>query len=299
MELPRRLSLEVTARCNYGWPFCYGVWHERPELAWPELGTEEWGAILEECARRGVKEVQFTGGEPLLRDDLDELIDRARAAGLKTAVYTNASLLDEGRLESFRRQRVSISTSLPGLASHGTMTGTGREAWPTLEAIERASEVGWPMGVGITEARPNLSEVADLVAAAALAGAGAIQVGAAMWEGRMKGRTDWMLSAEEWEGAKAAARAVPTGKIRVTFADEFFCSCREQPGHPESRWPSPPGECPAGRAFGVIGPTGRLRRCLHTVEEMEWREGGGGQRSGHGQNPRPGRYFLARRGGKS
>ena len=272
-ELPRRLSLEVTARCNYACPFCYGVWHERPELAGPELGTAEWGAILEECARRGVREVQFTGGEPLLRGDLDELIDRALAAGLKTAVYTNASLLDEERLESFKRRRVSVSTSLPGLASHGTMTGTGREAWPTLEAIERASELGWPMGVGIPLARPNLAEAADLVAAAALAGAGAIQVGAAMWEGRMKGRTDWMLSAEEWAGAKEAVRAVPTGTIRVTFAEEFFCACREQPGNPAGRWPSSAGTCPAGRAFGVIGPTGRLRRCLHTLEEVEWREG--------------------------
>jgi len=272
-ELPRRLSLEVTARCNYACPFCYCVWHERPELAGPELGTEEWGAILEECARRGVKEVQFTGGEPLLRDDLDELIDRARAAGLKTAVYTNASLLDEERLEGFKRRRVSISTSLPGLASHGTMTGTDREAWPTLEAVERAAELGWPMGVGITVARPNLAEAADLVAAAALAGAAAIQIGAVMWEGRMKANSGWMLTAEEWASAKAAVRAVATGKARVTFADEFFCSCREQPGNPGARWPSPPGACPAGKAFGVIGPTGTFRRCLHTLEETNWREG--------------------------
>lgn len=272
-ELPWRLSLEVTARCNYACPFCYGVWHERAELAGPELGTAEWGAILEECARRGVKEVQFTGGEPLLRDDLDELIDRARAAGLKTAVYTNASLLDEERLEGFKRRRVSISTSLPGLASYGTMTGTDREAWPTLEAIERASELGWPMGVGITVARPNLSEAADLVAAAALAGASAIQIGAVMWEGRMKANSDWMLTSEEWASAKAAVRAVATGKVRVTFADEFFCACREQPGNPGARWPSPPGACPAGKAFGVIGVTGKFRRCLHTLEETEWREG--------------------------
>lgn len=272
-ELPRRLSLEVTARCNYACPFCYGVWHEREELAGPELGTVEWGAILEECARRGVKEVQFTGGEPLLREDLDELIDRARAAGLKTAVYTNASLLDEERLEGFKRRRVSISTSLPGLTTYGTMTGTGREAWPTLEAIERASELGWPMGVGITVARPNLAEAADLVAAAALAGASAIQIGAVMWEGRMKANSDWMLTSEEWERAKAAVRAVATGKVRVTFADEFFCACREQPGNPGARWPSPPGACPAGKAFGVIGVTGKFRRCLHTLEETEWREG--------------------------
>ena len=104
-ELPRRLSLELTARCNYACPFCYGVWHERPELAGPELGTAEWTSILDECARRGVEEVQFTGGEPLLREDLDELIDRARAAGLKTAIYTNASLFIYNSL--FNQSKIS------------------------------------------------------------------------------------------------------------------------------------------------------------------------------------------------
>ena len=160
-ELPRHLSLEVTARCNHACPFCYGVWHERPELAGEELSTEAWGEILEECARRGVEDVQFTGGEPLLRADLEELVDRARAAGLKTSVYTNASLLDEARLEGFKRRRTRISTSLPGLASYGEMTGTGRGPWGVLEAVARAAELGWPMGVGITIARPKLAEAAE------------------------------------------------------------------------------------------------------------------------------------------
>ena len=270
-ELPRHLSLEVTARCNHACPFCYGVWHERPELAGEELSTEAWGEILEECARRGVEDVQFTGGEPLLRADLEELVDRARAAGLKTSVYTNASLLDEARLEGFKRRRTRISTSLPGLASYGEMTGTGRGPWGVLEAVARAAELGWPMGVGITIARPNLAEAADLLAAAVLAGAGTVLAGVAMWEGRMKRRAEWMPTVEEWAAAKAALRKVPTGKTRVVFADEFFCACRTQPEEAAARWPAPTGGCPAGRAFGVIGPTGKFRRCLHTVEEMEWR----------------------------
>lgn len=269
--MPPRLSLELTARCNYACPFCYGVWHERPDLAGPELGTEAWGAILEECARRGVRSVQFTGGEPLLREDLDELADRALAAGLQTAVYTNASLLTEERLLGFKRRGVGISTSLQGLKSHAAMTGTDVGPWRTLEAIERAREVGWPMGVGIALARPNLAEAADLASAALLAGASEVQVGPAMWEGRMKERPEWMLSAGEWEEAKAAVRAATEGKGRVGFAAEFLCGCREQPGWARERWPAPMEGCPAGRAFGVIGPTGRLRRCLHTLEEVEWR----------------------------
>ena len=213
--LPPRLSLELTARCNYACPFCYGVWHERPELGGPELDTAEWGNILEECARRGVRSVQFTGGEPLLREDLDELADRALAAGLEVSVYTNAGLLTEERLLAFKRRGIHLSTSLQGLASHAAMTGTDCGPWKTLEAIERAREVEWPMGVGIPLARPNAGEAADLVAAVLLAGAPVVLVGPAMFEGRMREHPEWMLSAEEWETAKASVRFHRSGRNRL------------------------------------------------------------------------------------
>lgn len=264
-SLPPRLSLEVTARCNFDCPFCYGVWHERPELAGPELSANEWGEILDGCPGRGVRSVQFTGGEPLLRPDLDALLDRALAAGLKVSVYTNASLLDEDRLLSFKRRGVRLSTSLQGLASHALMTGTAFGPWPTLEAIERAAELGWSMGVGVALARPNLGEAADIVSAALLAGAAAVQVGPAMWEGRMKSRPEWMLSPGEWETAKNALRALPAGSGRLAFSDEFYCACRPQPPGTD-RWPAPPPGCPAGHAFAVISPDGRLRRCLHSLD---------------------------------
>ena len=40
---------------------------------------------------------------------------------------------------------------------------------------------------------------------------------------------------------------------------------------PAARWPGPGATCPAGRAFGVIGPDGRFRRCLHTLDAAERR----------------------------
>lgn len=272
IRLPPRLTLELTARCNYACPFCYGVWHERPESGGPELDTAEWGAILEECARRGVRSVQFSGGEPLLREDLDELADRALAAGLEVSVYTNAGLLTEERLLGFKRRGIRLSTSLQGLASHAAMTGAGCGPWKTLEAVERARELDWPMGVGIVLTRLNAGEASNLVAAALLAGASVVLVGPAMFEGRMREHREWMLSAAEWETAKSEVLAVPAEGGRVALADEFFCGCRSQPKDIRTHWPAPPPGCPAGRAFGVLGVRGHFRNCLHTLDEREWRE---------------------------
>ena len=92
-----------------------------------------------------------------------------------------------------------------------------------------------------------------------------MQAGPAMWEGRMKSRTEDMLSAEEWAEAKEKLRAIPSGGGKILFSEEFFCACREQPGEAAARWPAPAGKCPAGKAFGVLGVTGRFRRCLHAL----------------------------------
>ena len=263
--LPPRLSVELTARCNYACPFCYGIWHEQPDLGGPELSTAEWGAILANCARRGVRSVQFTGGEPLLRTDLDELCDLALAVGLKVAVYTNASLLTKTRLLSFRRRRIRLSTTLQGLTTHAEMTGTGFGVQTTLEAIALAKAVSWPMGVGIPVTRANAFEVAEIVSAALRAGAATVQVGPAMWEGRMKTIPDAMLDVDAWMMVKTAVQAIPSKEDQVTFVNEFFCACRAQSAEAEVKWPSPPVACPAGRAFGALGITGHFRRCLHAL----------------------------------
>jgi hypothetical protein len=134
-----------------------------------------------------------------------------------------------------------------------------------LESVERAREIGWAMGVGVPLTRKNAFEAADIVAAALLAGASAVQVGPAMWEGRMKARTEEMLSAEEWTAIKETIRAVPSGKGKILFSEEFFCACREQPGDAAAKWPAPPKNCPAGKAFGVLGVNDRFRRCLHAL----------------------------------
>src|SRR5438046_6672159 len=80
--IPRPYSLlaELTHRCPLHCPYCSNP----TQLASPrdELGTGEWKRVLVEAAEIGVLHVGFSGGEPLQRKELAELVAEARAAGL-------------------------------------------------------------------------------------------------------------------------------------------------------------------------------------------------------------------------
>ena len=142
----------MTARCNYRCPFCYCVWHEFPELAKPELDTASWEEIIEECAKRGIDDITFTGGEATLRDDLWHLMEFARKIipTARLSLFTNGSLMTEERILWCKNRRIHLNTSLQGLKTYGKQTGTRRTYRRTLSFIARAAELEWPVNVSIT-----------------------------------------------------------------------------------------------------------------------------------------------------
>jgi PqqA peptide cyclase len=98
---PLALIAELTHRCPLHCVYC-----SNPiELAQRnrELSTGAWACVLREAAALGVLQVDFTGGEPLARPDLAELIRAARSAGLYASLITSGLPLDEKRLEELVR----------------------------------------------------------------------------------------------------------------------------------------------------------------------------------------------------
>jgi MoaA/NifB/PqqE/SkfB family radical SAM enzyme len=263
------MTLELTAKCNFRCPYCYCVWHEYPALAKPELDTDGWKAILNKCAVDGVDDILFTGGEVLLRDDLFEILNSARRILPKArlSLFTNASRLDEKLIRRFKRMSVHLATSLQGLATYGAMTGTRRSYKRLLSVVARASELKWPLAVSMTVAKTNLDEATDMFVAVALSGANTIQVGPVILGGRAAANQELMISREEWEEVKQRIRALPDAHVPYTFCDEFICACRaDTPKHLLDKWGDKNRKpCPAGKTFGVIGPNGLYRTCLHSL----------------------------------
>jgi len=125
---PLALIAELTHRCPLHCVYCSNPL----ELAQRsrELSTEDWSGVFQEAAALGVLQADFTGGEPLTRPDIVELIRAARTAGLYVNLITSGLPLDESRLEalvragldhfqlSFQGAREEIAQEISGTKAH-------------------------------------------------------------------------------------------------------------------------------------------------------------------------------------
>ncbi|MFX0093445.1 MAG: radical SAM protein [Candidatus Hodarchaeota archaeon] len=101
-RLVKYLVIELTERCNFNCIHCYinqpATNHALKEQ---ELSTEEIKSIFREAAALGCLQVRFTGGEPLLREDFEELYLFTRKLGMKVLLSTNASLITPRLVDLF------------------------------------------------------------------------------------------------------------------------------------------------------------------------------------------------------
>jgi pyrroloquinoline quinone biosynthesis protein E len=160
---PFALLAELTYRCPLKCPYCSNPLELR--LAREELDTADWKRVLAEAAALGVIQVHFSGGEPLVRHDLDELVARARSLDLYTHLITSGVGADDRRLARLRDAgldalQVSLQDSRP--AENDTLAGA-----PSFEqkrrAIEAARQLEMPLTLNVVLHRHNLDRIEDLV----------------------------------------------------------------------------------------------------------------------------------------
>jgi len=90
-----------------------GQWRELPE---DELSTENWKKIFEDLRKNGIENIHFTGGEPLMRPDLIELVSYCHKRGFVAGLTTNGTLLERDILERLIRAGLrSIAISVDAL----------------------------------------------------------------------------------------------------------------------------------------------------------------------------------------
>jgi PqqA peptide cyclase len=125
---PLALIAELTHRCPLHCVYCSNPLELTQRST--ELPIEDWSRVFQEAAALGVLQADFTGGEPLTRPDVLELIRAARSAGLYVNLITSGLPLDESRLEalvaagldhfqlSFQGAREEIAQEISGTKAH-------------------------------------------------------------------------------------------------------------------------------------------------------------------------------------
>jgi pyrroloquinoline quinone biosynthesis protein E len=161
---PLALIAEVTHRCPLHCVYCSNPL----ELAGAEaeLSTDEWTRVFQQSGKLGMLHGHFTGGEPLARTDLTELISAARAAGLYTNLITSGIGLNEQRLQtlvgagldhiqiSFQDSREEAANWIAGAKAHAHKVELSR-------AIRRHKVA---FTVNLVVHRQNLDHLEEMIA---------------------------------------------------------------------------------------------------------------------------------------
>ncbi len=155
----------ITGRCNLACTHCYNG--SGPACQGEgELSTGEALAVIDDLAGMGVPLIIFTGGEPLMREDLFNLARHARQKGLKMALSTNGTLVTRAMAERIRDARIEYAgISLDGAtaATHDRFRNCPGAFERTVAAFSACRDAGLRCGVRVTLTKENHPELEALV----------------------------------------------------------------------------------------------------------------------------------------
>src|SRR5918992_3042887 len=174
--MPTTLLAELTHRCPLHCPYCSNpVDLLRAEA---ELTTDEWKRVFSEARGLGVLQLGLSGGEPLLRKDLEDLAAHARGVGLYSTLVTSGLGLTRTRAERLKEAglehiQISIQDSDPVVAERiaGVRSVRHKEAAAAL-----VRELGFAFTINVVLHRANLDRIGEIIDLAAELGADRIEL---------------------------------------------------------------------------------------------------------------------------
>ena len=218
---PLALIAELTHRCPLHCVYCSNP-HELTARA-DELSTESWEQVFQQAAQAGVMQLDLTGGEPLARPDLVQLIQSARAANLYVNLITSGMPLDESRLDEL----VAAGLDHFQLSFQGAREETANEFAGTRAHAQKLKVLGWvksrrvAVTLNFVLHRNNLDQLSEMVAIAENSSASRIEFAHVQYYGwafanrdaLLPTRAQLMQSLDFFKQAEERLR----GKIKVEY----------------------------------------------------------------------------------
>jgi AdoMet-dependent heme synthase len=165
-ERPFLAIWEVTQACDLACVHCRAS--AQPERHPMELTTAEGKDLIDQIAAMQVPVFVLTGGDPIKRPDLFELISHARRVGVRVSLTPSATpLLTREivfRLKEAGLARLAVSMDGASAATHDAFRGMSGSFARTLDAVRWANEAGLPVQINTTFSRRNIAEIDAIVA---------------------------------------------------------------------------------------------------------------------------------------
>ena len=230
---PYGMLAELTYSCPLHCPYCSNPLNLADYRE--ELTTEEWQRVLTEARALGVLQLHLSGGEPLQRRDLVELVASARDLSLYTNLITSALGLSPRRAEALKTAgldhvQISIQADEPALSDR--IAGTPSYGHK-IEAARMVKEMDWPLTMNVVVHRHNIDRIGRILDLAEELGADRIELANTQYYGwAWRNREALLPSRDQLDRAEAvvsAARQHLEGKMEIIYVIPDYYSKYPKP----------------------------------------------------------------------
>jgi PqqA peptide cyclase len=258
---PMGLIAELTHRCPLQCAYCANPL----EMVRPaeELSTREWLAVIDQAAAIGVLQLHLTGGEPMARRDLPQIVAHAAKAGLYTNLITSGVLLTDAAMTDLLAAgidhiQLSFQEASAELGDHfgGYRGGHAKK----LEAAARIRAAGLSLTTNFVLHRQNIAHLDQMIALGEDLGSDRIEVAHTQYYGwALKNRAALLPTRDQLDVANALvaeARARLNGRVVIDYVVPDYYA--ERPKACMGGW---------GNRFIHLLPSGRALPC-HAAETI-------------------------------
>ncbi|MDR1660469.1 MAG: heme b synthase [Desulfovibrio sp.] len=268
----RLIAWEITRSCNLACRHCRAEAHEAPYPG--ELTTTQARALIESFPEVGRPIIIFTGGDPMLRPDVYELVAYAHGKGLTCAFSPNGTLIDAsnaGKIKSAGVDRCSISIDGPDAASHDAFRGVPGAFDASVRGIGHLKDAGLSFQINTTVTRDNLGRFRQIFNLCRRLGAAAWHIFLLVPTGRAARLGDQVITAGEYEDVLHwlyEFRKTTDMHLKATCAPHYYRILRQR-AHAEGLRVTPETfgmdaltrGCLGGTGFCFISHTGQVQPC--------------------------------------
>ncbi len=194
---PLWILAELTYRCPLQCPYCSNPL----DIAKydNELSTEDWFRVMQQARKMGAAQLGFSGGEPLVRKDLEELIAEARKLGYYTNLITSGVGMDENRVKAFKEaglDHIQISFQASNEELNNFLGGT-KSFQHKYEMARVVKKYEYPMVLNIVLHRKNIDQIRDILDMTVELKADYVELASTQYYGWSRVNVDQLLPTKE------------------------------------------------------------------------------------------------------